>query len=197
MPSRHHPLAAAALALLVPGSGDHDRTPPGSDADADDERPPDSRDGPGDSPGADGEPCGHTAAGDEVTVRTGTNADRYPRRPDPFLAEDAAEFVLAYEQAFVFDQILGDDAAAAGVDTWGAEVRRVREGYIVTVRTLYWHNTTTRRWGTAAGGSVVDRGPEYQVAYLVGDDRLVRAEGDYYGAPDPREEGLVVEHWTD
>lgn len=216
---RHRSLAAATLGLLVPNSGDDSGGPSAptveddSATDADEDGPPESDDEPpvdvvvpdGDSPSDSTDQAatpdtGHEGDSDHddgaLTVGTGSAARQYPRRPDPFLAEDAAEYVLAYEKAYVMDQILGDDAATAGVDTWGAEVRRVPEGFVVTVRALYWHSTTARRTGRAVGTWTDDRGPEYHVAYLLADDRLVRAEGDYYGAPDPRDGGHVVEHWS-
>lgn len=117
----------------------------------------------------------------------------YPRWPTRLTPGDAADFVAAYEQVYVLDQVLGDGAAAASVDTWGEMVRAVDDGYLVSLRATYWSGRLTRRTGATLGAGTTGRAPEYQVTYHVAEDRLVRAEGDYTGAPDPRERGTVLE----
>jgi hypothetical protein len=119
-----------------------------------------------------------------------------PEGPPRMDAGWVTQFVVDYEEAYYYNSVLEADTREVGVSVGGASAERVPGGFVVTLQSNYYYNVQSETSGNQTATIVHADGPRTMKGYLVTETRLVRAEGEYEQAPDPRKEGVTVECWA-
>lgn len=126
--------------------------------------------------------------------RESVTPSELPDGPPRMTESAVAKYVVAYEEAYGRNQLLRDDTKRANQQVSEPTVRAVDGGFIVEVQTYESYTRQREPFGNETVTAVVADGPRVDVSYLVTEDRLLRAEGDFDGAPRPRD-GKTMECW--
>lgn len=127
-------------------------------------------------------------------AREDVSPDPLPERPSMDNATAVREYAAAYERAYVRNTGLERDTTQYEVYAYNASVRAVENGYLVTMTAGWWYNEAAVTTATATPTVVHADGPEYRVAYLVLEDRLLRSQAAREGGLAPWT-GTALECW--
>lgn len=130
-------------------------------------------------------------------ARDDVSPKELPDGPPEMSAEAVRSFVVTYEERYLYNSILERNTESAGVSTGEVSVESTEHGFVVTLRSWYYHNVQAVSDGTETATRVHADSPHPWRAYLVTDSALVRATGEYDVKPDPTRDGTVLECWTD
>jgi hypothetical protein len=118
-----------------------------------------------------------------------------PERPDRPTPDGAAEFALAFEEAYRYNGHLDRGTTDQHVEASSARVEDVPEGHVVRLESFaygYVDDDPDRTESETPAWDFHWDGERLHVAYLVTDDRVLRAaQSSPETTPDPRE-GTVV-----
>jgi hypothetical protein len=129
------------------------------------------------TPTATREPCTEHVEPTVNPDRDAVTPSPMPERPAATNRSSVLAYIEEYEQAYKRNRGLEANTETYEVSILESNVSETERGYVVRLKALWWYNAGGPVEGPETATLVHADGPRYDVAYLLADDRLRRAEG--------------------
>lgn len=140
--------------------------------------------------------CGEATESWTDPKRDSVAPRQLPNGPPPDYSLGVKSFVIDYEEAYLYNKALRPATEFVHVSVSVESVWSMETGFIVTLHSSYTRRIRSLNGGTTPQATVaIEHGGTGMKAYLVTDERLVRAVGTDDEAPDPRKTGMTLECW--